>query len=165
VAGGWYRVRGETVTGWISGNPSLSAPGAFRGYTSGLHQFQVLFPMTWTVVESRANAVFRAPAGAETIVVTTAPSAAGLAPARAGYRQIRSATLVACGVTGHLDTYQAEASPGGRAAPAPYLARISLVLDRTHALGIAAGFRQLSELQPVLDFANSISFPYPECQG
>jgi uncharacterized protein YgiM (DUF1202 family) len=165
-AGGWYRVRGATLTGWIKGDPSLSAPGSFRDFTSGLHQFQVLFPMTWTVVESRASAVFRAPRGAETIVVTTAPSTAKLGPVRAGYHQIRSETLVACGVTGHLDTYAAAtASAGGRATPAPYWARIRLALDRAHALGIAAGFHQLSQLQPVRDFANSISFPFPECQG
>jgi hypothetical protein len=165
VAGGWYRVRGATLTGWISGNPSLSAPGSFRGFTSGLHQFQALFPMTWTVVESRASAVFRAPTGGESIVVTTAPSTTKLGPVRADLHQVRSETLVACGVTGHLDTYQAEATSGGRAVPGPYWARIRLALDRTHALGIAAGFHHLSELQPVRDFANSISFPFPECQG
>jgi hypothetical protein len=164
-AGGWYRVRGATLTGWISGNPSLSAPGKFRDFTSGLHQFQVLFPMTWTVVESPASAIFRAPAGGETIVVSTAPSIAKLGPARAGYDRVRSETLVACGVTGDLETYAAQGSSLGRGAPAPYWARIRLALDHTHAMGIAAGFHQLSELQPVRDFANSISFPYPQCQG
>jgi Bacterial SH3 domain len=162
--GGWYRVKGETVTGWISANPGLSAPGSFRGFTAVAHHFQALFPTTWSVVESPANVIFRSPKGSETIVVTTAPSFARLGPVRAGYQQIRSETIVACGVTGDLVT---SSVPGtaGHPAPLPYFARIRLALDRTHALGITAGFKALPELQSVRDFANSISFPFPECQG
>jgi hypothetical protein len=163
-SGGWYKVRGATLTGWVSGNPSLSAPGRFRDFTSGAHQFRALFPLTWSVVESRASATFRAPAGGEAIQVTTAPSIAKLGAVTAGYQQIRTETMVACGVTGDLDTY-APAPGTGRPASPPYFARIRLALDRTHALGIAASFKDLSGLQPVRDFANSITFPFPECQG
>jgi hypothetical protein len=162
--GGWYRVKGATVTGWISGNPSLSAPGRFRDFTSGVHHFHALFPLTWTVVESPASATFRSPTGREAIVVTTASSIAKLGSTKAGYHQVQTQTIVACGVTGDLVTYAADAVPGGAAA-VPYYAQIGLALDRQHALGIAASFTQLSELQPVRDFANSITFPFPECQG
>jgi hypothetical protein len=124
----------------------------------------VLFPLAWSVVDSPASAVFRAPAGAETIVVTTAPSVAKLGPVRAGYHRVRTETMVACGVTGDLATYAAD-SPTGRAAPGSYYARIGLALDSQHALGIAATFQNLSGLQPVRDFANSITFPFPKCQG
>jgi hypothetical protein len=161
-SGGWYKVKGERVTGWISGNPSLSAPGLFRDYTSGPHHFEALFPATWNVVESPASAVFRSPKGSEAIVVTTAPSVANLGPTKPGYQQIRTEDLVACGVTGNLVTY---ATVSGRPPPLPYYARLRLALDRTHALGIAASFQALSELQSVRDFANSITFPFPQCQG
>ncbi len=159
-SGGWYKVRGATITGWISGSPSLSAAGTFRDFTSVVHHFQVLFPLTWSVVDSAASAVFRAPAQTETIVVTTAPTVAKLGQVRAGYRQVRTETLVACGVTGDLNTYAA-----GGAASGPYYAQIRLALDKQHALGIAASFPDLAGLQPVRNFVNSITFSSPQCQG
>ena len=30
--GGWYQVQGQTVSGWISADPSLSATGQFQQY-------------------------------------------------------------------------------------------------------------------------------------
>jgi Bacterial SH3 domain len=162
--GGWYRVKGATVTGWISANPSLSAAGTFRDYASGLHQFRALFPLTWTVVESHASAIFRSRAGTEYIVVNTAPTVARLGPAVAGYHQTRTETMVACGVTGDLVTYTKAGTSG--TAPSPsYYAQIHLALDRTHALGIEAKFPALSDLQALRDFTNSITFPFPECEG
>jgi hypothetical protein len=157
--GGWYQVKGATVTGWISGNPGLSAAGTFRDFTSGSHQFQALFPLTWTVVESPVRAIFRSRTGTESIVVTTAPTVARLGTALPGYQQIRTETMVACGVTGDLVTYT------NATAATPYYAQIHLALDRTHALGIAARFPALPDLQPVRDFTNSITFPFPECNG
>jgi hypothetical protein len=55
------------------------------------------------------------------------------------------------------------------AAPAPaaaagYLSQIRLSLDPAHALGIDGHLTDLSELQTVRDFANSVTFPYPVCQ-
>ena len=162
--GGWYRVKGATVTGWISGSPSLSAAGTFRDFTSGFHQFRALFPLTWTVVESHASAIFRSRAGTEYIVVTTAPTVARLVRAGPGYHQVRTETIVACGVTGDLITYM-NAGASGAAKSTSYYAQIHLALDRTHALGIAAKFAALSDLQQVRDFTNSITFPFPECDG
>ena len=39
------------------------------------------------------------------------------------------------------------------------------MLDAKHALKIAANLTNVSELQTVRDFANSVTFPYPQCQG
>ncbi|HEX4865417.1 MAG TPA: SH3 domain-containing protein, partial [Acidimicrobiales bacterium] len=44
--GGWFKVKGATVTGWISEQPTLSAPGEFRFYSSS--QFAALYPASWT---------------------------------------------------------------------------------------------------------------------
>jgi hypothetical protein len=162
-AGGWYRVKGATLTGWITGNPSLSAPGTFRNYNSVAHQFQALFPLQWSVVDSPAASIFRAPRSLEEIVVTTAPSVTKLDAARPGYHEIRTETLVACGVTGDLVTYAADGPPVR--VPLPYYARIRLALDRQHALGIAALLPDVAALQQVRNLANSITFPFPECEG
>ena len=105
------------MTGWISGNPSLSAPGTFRNFTSVVHQFQALFPVPWSVVESRAAAIFRAPGGGQEIVVTTALLRRQTRPGPAEYHEIRTETLVVCGVTGDLITYAAD--PGRPARPCP----------------------------------------------
>jgi hypothetical protein len=164
LGGGWYRVKGETVTGWISDATSLSAPGKFSSFTSAAHQFGVLYPVAWTTADSPALAVFRAPGNAETIAVNTAPSVAGLGGVHAGYSQIRSEQIVACGITGDLNTYAREV-PAGATAPWAYFARVRLALDAKHALAIAGYFQNPSQVQAVRDFANSITFAAARCEG
>jgi hypothetical protein len=163
-AGGWYEVKGETVTGWISASPTLSAPGRFSGYTSSAHQFAALYPVGWTVGEGPTTASFRAPTGGESIAVTTAPTVTALGRGKTGYSLIRSESVVACGVTGNLDSYM-NASPSATSPLPPYYAQIRLMLDAKHALGITANLASLSQVQAVRDFANSVTFPYPQCQG
>jgi hypothetical protein len=162
AGGGWYQVKGETVTGWISASPTLSAPGRFSGFTSSVHQFAALYPVGWRVSEGPASAVFFAPTANELIAVSTAPTVAALGSGKAGYSQTRSESIVACGVTGDLNTYM-NASPS--ATSPPYYAQIRLMLDAKHALRIAANLTNPSQLQTVRDFANSVTFPYPQCQG
>jgi hypothetical protein len=162
AGGGWYQVKGETLTGWISASPTLSAPGRFSGFTSSVHQFAALYPVGWRVAEGPTTAIFRAPTSGESIAVTTAPTVAALGRGKAGYSQTRSESIVACGVTGDLNTYM-NASPS--ATSPPYYAQLRLMLDAKHALGIAANLTNPSELQTVRDFASSITFPYPQCQG
>ena len=172
VGGGWFEVKGTTVTGWITANARLSAPGTFTAYNSSAHQFAALYPQSWTVTESAANAIFRAsPRGGETIVVSTAPTVAKVGRGRAGYREVASEQTVTCGITANLDIYvQATAPPSTVTAPPAgaserYLAQILLTLDLKHALVIDANLTALSQLQTVRDFANSVSFPFPECEG
>jgi hypothetical protein len=164
AGGGWYQVKGESVTGWITANATLSAPGRFSGFTSSVHHFAALYPVAWRVAETRASAVFRAPVALESITVTTAPTAASLGRGRPGFSEIRSESVVACGVTGNLVTYLNGKAAATSPLP-PYFAQIRLTLDATHALGIAANLTNLSQLQAVRDFANSVTFPYPQCQG
>jgi hypothetical protein len=113
--------------------------------------------------------VFHAPTGGETIVVTAAASVGLLGVGRTGYRPSPSEQVVVCGVTSFLRTYMqtapttvTTAAPGGAAQQ--YLAQVRLTLDAQHALGIDANLTDLSQLQTVRDFANSVTFPFPQCQ-
>jgi hypothetical protein len=169
--GGWFKVRGATVTGWISASATLSAPGELSSYTSSAHHFAVLYPRSWTVADTAPDVVFRAPAADETIVVANAATVAQLGQGRAGYSEIRSEQIVACGITSDLDTYMAATAPPATItapkAPSPerYLAQIRLTLDPTHALAIDQNFSVLSQLQTLRDFGNSITFTSPLCQA
>jgi hypothetical protein len=157
--GGWYEVQGATITGWISANSGFSQPGRFASYDST--SFSVLYPSGWTSAGSPRSGVTFAPLSkADKIVVATAPSFAKLPSVKqgAGVSQIGSRQVVACGVTGYLFSY-ATSHPGH------YLADLDLSLAAHHVLGIKATLTSTSELRTVLDFVNSVSFPFPECMG
>jgi hypothetical protein len=157
--GGWYKVQGATITGWISANSAFSRPGRFATYEST--SFSVLYPAGWTSSGSpRSGVVFEPLSKAEKIVIATAPSLAKLPSVKqgAGVSQNGSRQVVACGVTGYLFTY-------ATSLPGHYLADLDLSLAAHHVLGIRATLTSASELKTVLDFVNSVSFPFPECVG
>ena len=160
VDGGWYLVHGETVTGWISSNATLSAAGTFQVYSAPANlDFSSLYPTTWTVRQTPHTAVFSAPTGVESITVGVAPTEAKLSQGHTGYALYRSEQIVVCGVTTELSSYTA---PG---VGSRYLAQIRLTVDATHALGIYGNLTSASQLPTVRNFANSMSFPAPQCQG
>jgi len=168
--GGWYQVKGATVTGWISDSLKLSAPGKFTAYTSDQHQFTALYPEGWTVAEvPPASVAFHPPSGADTIVATNAATAALLGRGRAGYRQSGAEQMVACGVTADLVTFtqtttSSTSTPPVGGTAGRYLAQIRLTLDGQHALGIEGNLADLAQLQEVRDFVNSLTFPFPQCE-
>jgi hypothetical protein len=154
--GGWYQVKGATVTGWISDSPKLSAPGKFTAYSSDQHQFAALYPEGWTVAEMPpASVVFHPPAGTDTLVATTAATVALLGRGRPGYRQTGDEQVVVCGVTGDLLTF----TQAGH-----YLAQVHLTLDPQHALGIDGNLSDPAQVQRVRDLAYSLTFPFPQCE-
>jgi hypothetical protein len=170
-SGGWFEVRGATVTGWIDGDPTLSASGVFSMYSSA--QFSALYPATWTSSASAsAGVVFRDGAGPDDIVVTSAATVAKLPQGRTGYGQIASKQIVVCGVTSDLVTYQS-AGPTGTtvqgtagAVVLAYLVQVLLPLDAHHALGLSANLTDLgAPLQVFDEFLASLSFPSPQCIG
>lgn len=157
--GGWYKVQGATVTGWITANPAYSAHGQFGSYTST--RFSVLYPPGWTASGSpKSGVTFRSPTPGEKVVITTTASLAKLPPVKQGpgVLQRSSRIFVACGVTGYLVTYTTPARNR-------YLAGIALLLDAHHALGLKATLTSSSQLRSVLDFVNSLSFPIAACVG
>jgi hypothetical protein len=165
--GGWFEVKGSTVTGWISDNRALSAQGKFASYFSTEHQFGALYPETWTVAESPpATVVFRPKSGTDTVSATTAATAAQLGRGRAGYRQSTDQPVVVCGVTADLVTY-AQITTTSTTTPQPagrYLVQVHLTLDAQHALGFDANLSDLTQLQTVRDLLSSVKFPFPQCQ-
>jgi len=178
LAGGWYQVKGATVTGWISGDPSLSATGEFSPYNSA--QFSALYPATWSSSQSPpAIAVFRANPGPDEISVRSAPTVPQLPAGQTGYGLLEANQIVVCGVTSVLETYQraqpassatsstSATSPASAAPPpTPYLAQARIVVDPHHALGFYA---DLSGLGAPLDvfhsFLYSVSFASKQCTG
>ena len=48
--GGWYKVQGQTVIGWIVADPTLSAAGQMVPYQSS-RGFSSLYPADWTFAE------------------------------------------------------------------------------------------------------------------
>ena len=158
-AGGWYKIHGATLTGWISANPSFSAAGRFGSYTSSA--FNVLFPAGWVAAGTpRSGVTFKPPSTPEKVVVTAAPSVAVLPSVSqgAGVSENNSQQVVACGVTAYLYSFTTS-------TPGKYLADVKLSLDAHHALGLMATLTSLSQMATVLDFVNSVSFPLPVCVG
>jgi uncharacterized protein YgiM (DUF1202 family) len=157
--GGWYKVQGATITGWISASSAFSQPGRFATYEST--PFSVLYPAGWTSSGTpRSGVTFESPSKAEKVVITTAPTIAKLPSVKqgAGVSQNGSRQVVACGVTGYLFSY-------ATSLPGHYLADLDLSLAAHHVLGMKATLTSTSELKAVLDFVNSVSFPFPECVG
>ena len=111
-------------------------------------------------IRDRSGVAFESPSKAEKIVIATAPSLAKLPSVKqgAGVSQNGSQQVVACGVTGYLFSY-------ATSLPGHYLADLDLSLAAHHVLGIKATLTSTSELKTVLEFVNSVSFPFPECVG
>jgi hypothetical protein len=168
--GGWFQVKGTTVTGWISSNPTLSAPGRYTPYSSVPLQVSLLYPAAWTVAEQPpASTVFHVPPGHDTVVVSTASTVDQLGRGRAGFQRTNSEQVVVCGVTTMLATYSQTGATASSTQPAGvvserYLAQVHLTLDPMHALGIDANLSDLSQLDAFRSIVDSVTFPFPQCR-
>lgn len=173
--GGWFKVQGATVSGWIVADPTLTATGTFTSYTSDQRGFSAFYPDSWTFAEEPNDVLFRPQqAGSQTIVVTTAPSLAALGSGQpSGSVATFSQQEIVCGYTGELVEYQRQPgaaagspSPAGTSAvPLSGYAQIQLRFDASHAMQLAFNYDSKNELDVFSDFYNSISFPYPLCQA
>ena len=192
-SGGWFKVKGASVTGWISARPTLSAPGEFRSYSSS--QFAALYPATWTEsgltgsspvpitsVPTQATAtsvttvaassvVFRPASGAGDIVVTSAGSISQLPQGRAGYGRTRVSQVVVCGITAGLVVFQQSGgAPTTNSTSAPeslsYLAEVRFAVDKQNALGLYANMPDLGlTFQIFQELIASMTFTAPQCSG
>jgi len=186
--GGWYKVKGETTTGWITADPDLTAPGHFSNFESDQLAFNALYPDQWTFVNEPGDVVFKPQSGPQAILVRPAGSLTLLGPAgRAGYAAATQADVVVCGTTGSVVGYDRQGngsgpSPAaGRPAPsgappvasgvppvvsAPPLAHFSqlrLKLDATHALEVDYNYDAPDQFQAFKNFFFSVTFPFPQC--
>ncbi|MGH7721712.1 MAG: SH3 domain-containing protein [Candidatus Dormibacteria bacterium] len=168
--GGWYNVQGQTVSGWITADPTLTAAGQFTQYQSQDRLISALYPQDWTFDEVTTSVFFHPMTGAQTIVVRNAAQVADFGPAGGtGFIGSGQQTVVVCGVTGDLNvfTHTGGAPPTptpGTAGPLALLAQIRLRLDATHALALDYNYSAAADLEVFNDFYNSITFPYPACQ-
>lgn len=150
-------MRGATVTGWVSADRAFSAPGRFGAYKSAA--FYVLYPAGWTVTGSPSTGViFASPGGLEHVVLRTAPKLAGLGLSIGGAVVSSVRQVVACGYTSYLYSY---ASSSARHR----VVTLALKLAPGHYLGLKATIRSSAQVVTVMEFVNSVSFPYPRCTG
>jgi uncharacterized protein YgiM (DUF1202 family) len=168
--GGWYQVQGQTVSGWITADPTLTAPGQFTQYQSQARQFSALYPQDWTFAETTDSVIIHPISGAQTIVVRNGTHVADFGAAGgAGFIGSGQQTVVVCGVTGDLNEYvhsgAAPPTPApGTAGPLAFLAQIRLRLDATHALALDFNYSAATDLDVFSAFYNSMTFPFPQCQ-
>jgi len=171
--GGWYKVQGQTVTGWIVADPTLTAAGQFVPYQSS-RGFSALYPADWTFAEEASDTLFRPQQGSQgSIVVRTAATTSDFGPVMSGYVATFSDDMVVvCGYTGKLTEYTRSAgssvqpSPNGSSAPAlQRYAEIRLRFDASHAMLLAFNYASDAELTVFEDFYNAITFAYPQCQA
>lgn len=169
--GGWFKVQGQTITGWITADSSLTAPGQFQQYSSTQRQFSAFYPANWTFADEPADVLFHPINGPQTIVERSGASTADFGPTGAtGYVGAGQETVVVCGVTGDLDRYAhtgtAPPSPApGSAGRMALLAQVRLRLDGTHALALDFNYAAPADLDVFRAFFNSMTFPFPQCQA
>jgi uncharacterized protein YgiM (DUF1202 family) len=169
--GGWYKVQGQTISGWITADPSLTAAGQYQRYSSTPRAFSVLYPTDWTFADEPADALFHPIQGLQTIVVRNGTTTADFGAAGAtGYVGSGQQTVIVCGVTGDLNKFTRSGAPApsptpGTAGPMAMLAQIRLRLDATHALALDFNYAAAADLDVFSAFYNSMTFPYPQCQA
>ena len=168
--GGWYRVQGQTVTGWITADPTLTAAGQFQSFSSSDAGFSVLYPQDWTFAQEPADTLFHPISGPQSLVVRSGESVAAFATGGPGYAGAGQQTVVVCGVTADLDLYKRSAGASasavpGTAAPLALLAQVRLRLDATHALALDYNYSAAADLAVFSDVYNSMTFPFPQCQA
>ena len=169
--GGWFKVRGQTLTGWVTADASLTAAGEFQQYSSTQRQFSALYPSTWTFADEPADVLFHPVNGLQTIVERSGAGTADFGPGGAnGYVGAGQETVIVCGVTGDLtrDSHSGGPPPAptpGIAGRMALLAQIRLRLDATHALALDFNYAAPADLDVFRAFFNSMTFPFPQCQA
>ena len=169
--GGWYRVHGDTTSGWITANPQFSSPHRFNLFQSDQHAFTALYREGWAFSEDQPAVVFRPQSGGQAIVVRLAQSLDAVGPpGRDGYTVSATDTVEVFGVTGTLRIYTRTGtinpSPDpDQPPPLSRLAEIRITIDSTRAMRLDFGYDTPGDLQDFRDFFNSVAFPPPATPG
>jgi Bacterial SH3 domain len=170
--GGWFRVQGRTLTGWVVADPSLTATGTFNQYSEA-NGVTALYPQAWGFQQESFGALFVPQQGTtQSAVLETRNSlksfgAAGLP----GYTQSSVGPVLVCGYTGTLAYYVKAASyTGPTPAPLPVArqplyAEIRFTIDSTHAVLIGFNYQNSSQLDVFSALYNSLAFPFPLCEA
>jgi hypothetical protein len=170
--GGWYRVKGDTTSGWITANANFTSAHRFTLYQSQQHGFNALYLENWTFTENPASTVFRPQSGGgQAIVVRTAPTLDALGAAGvAGYTLASTDSVEVFGVTANLRVFSrtgsvAPSPAADQAPPLAHLAEIRLTIDSTRAMRLDFGYDNGGDISQFSDFFNSMSFPPPASPG
>jgi Bacterial SH3 domain len=170
--GGWYHVKGDTTSGWITANPLYTSAHRFTLYQSQQHGFNVLYLENWTFAENPASTVFRPQSGGgQAIVVRTAQTLDQLGAAGIpGYTLASTDTVEVFGVTANLRVFSRTGSvapsPGAdQPPPLAHLAEIRLTIDSSRAMRLDFGYDISGDISQFTDFYNSMSFPPPGSPG
>jgi hypothetical protein len=169
--GGWLKVQGRSVTGWIVDDPTLTAPGAFNRYAAA-NGVSALYPQAWGFQQEPYGVIFLPQQGMQNMLLETASTLQAFGtPGLPGYTQATSDSVVVCGYTGTLSEYAKNASYTGAtptALPVPRLplyAEIRLKFDATHAMLIGFNYQDSTQLDVFANLYNSITFPFPLCEA
>jgi hypothetical protein len=169
--GGWLKVQGRTVTGWIVADPTLTATGSFNRYRAA-NGITALYPQSWGFQQESYGAIFLPQQGMQNMLLETGATLQSFGqPGLPGYTQSMSGSVVVCGYTGTSYQYAKNASYTGAtptALPVPRLplyAEIRLKFDATHAMLIGFNYQNSAQLDVFADLYNSITFPFPLCEA
>ena len=170
--GGWFRVQGRTLAGWVVADPTLTASGTFSLYSQA-DGVSALYPQSWGFQVETIGALFVPQSGTtDSVVLNTGTSLKTFgAPGLLGYTSTSSAPQVVCGYTGTLAYYAKTASYSGPTpAPIPVprqplYAEIRLAIDPTHAMLIGFNYQDSSQLDVYSALYNSLAFPFPRCEA
>jgi hypothetical protein len=170
--GGWYKVQGQTLGGWIVADPTLTAEGTYNLFAES-NGVTALYPQTWGFQNESFGTLFVPQQGSgQSIVLEIANSLASFgAPGLPGYMQSSSTSALVCGYTGTLSYYAKEASYSGATPPAlpvsrePLYAEVRFKIDASHAMLIGFNYQNSSQLDVFSALYNSLSFPFPLCEA
>jgi hypothetical protein len=170
--GGWFRVQGRTLAGWVVADPALTAVGTFNTYSEA-DGVSALYPQNWGFQQESFGTLFVPQAGSSaSAVLEMAASLKSFGPAGLpGYAPATSAPIVVCGYTGTLGYYTKDvAYTGPTPAPLPVArqplyAEVRLAIDATHAMLIAFNYQNTNQLDVYAALYNSVAFPFPRCEA
>lgn len=163
---GWFKVMGQTQTGYISDNPAFSSPRTFNTYQSDQRGFSALYPDSWTFAEHPDEVVFLPQTGGASITVVIAASLDAIGPpGRSGYSLSSTETTEVDGVTGLLRTYD---RTGSAPPPSPgqpdhldHLVEFRATIDAKRAIRADLDYTNADTVPIFRDVLNAIVFPAP----
>jgi hypothetical protein len=184
--GGWYQVKGETKSGWITADPRFSTARHLTSYSSQQHGFSTLYPDTWTFNDSGGSSVTFGPqaGGGDKLFVSAGANIAALGGAGApGYAVSSGQSLEVFGVTGTLRIFDRgggaapgtsapvgttptptpaagatppPATPGGTGPTGAHIAEILLTVNATNAMRLDFEYSDPADLAIFGDIYNSM---------
>jgi hypothetical protein len=170
--GGWYRVQGQTLGGWIVADTTLTAAGAFNTFAEA-DGFTALYPQDWGFQNESFGTLFVPQQGTgQSILLEIANSLKSFgAEGLPGYTESTSSATLVCGYTGTLTYYAKSASSTGATPPPlpvarqPLYAEVRFRIDSSHAVLIGFNYQNSSQLDVFAALYNSLAFPFPLCEA